>query len=258
MDKRIGAQYFTVREFTKTTSDFEATCKKIAEMGYSTVQISGTPLDAKEMRSVLDTYGLQVVTTHKGFADFQENLAGVIEYNRTLGCDLCGMGCIPEWARDSREAVDRYIAEVNRVAAVLKSEGMRFGHHNHSYEYMMHEGGCSFDRMVAETDPDAVSFILDTYWVQFSGRSPEKEIRALGKRAEVVHLKDYRIEVGDWNTPKMGEVGSGQLDWDDILAACEEAGVRWAVVEQDVNHLNGDPFASLAVSREFLNGKGYR
>ena len=168
------------------------------------------------------------------------------------------MGCIPEWARGSREDVDRYIAEVNRIAAILKSEGLRFGHHNHSYEYMMHEGGCSFDRMVKETDPDAVSFILDTYWVQFSGRNPEREIRALGKRAEVVHLKDYRIEVGDWKTPKMGEVGSGQLYWDGILAACEDAGVSWAVVEQDTNHLNDDPFASLAVSRAYLNEKGYR
>ncbi|MBQ8747635.1 MAG: sugar phosphate isomerase/epimerase [Clostridia bacterium] len=257
MDKRIGVQMFTVREHTKTVADFAETCKKIAQMGYTTVQVSGTPLEAKDMRPILDEYGLKVVTTHKGFADFQENLSGVIEYNRILGSELCGMGCIPEWARADRAAVDRYIAEVNRVAAILKSEGMRFGHHNHSYEYMMHEGGCSFDRMVAETDPDAVSFILDTYWVQFSGRSPEKEIRALGKRAEVVHLKDYRIEGDDWKTPKMGEVGLGQLDWDGILAACEDAGTKWAVVEQDTNHMGGDPFASLAASREFLNGKGY-
>lgn len=257
MDKRIGAQLFTVRDHTKTIADFEATCKKLSEIGYTLVQVSGTPLDAKEMRAVLDAYGLQVATTHKAFSDFKSDIRGVIEYNRTLGCDLCGMGCVPEGARENADAVSRYIDEVNAVAKILKSEGMRFGHHNHSYEYMRHEGGCSFDRMVAETDPEAVSFILDTYWVQFSGRSPEKEIRALGKRAEAVHLKDYRIEVDDWKTPKMGEVGSGQLDWDGILAACEDAGTRWALVEQDVNHLNGDPFASLAVSREFLTKKGY-
>ena len=44
MDKRIGAQYFTLREFIQTVEDFEETCRKVSEMGYKIVQISGTPL----------------------------------------------------------------------------------------------------------------------------------------------------------------------------------------------------------------------
>jgi len=65
MDKRIGAQFYTLRDHTKTIEDFDATCKRISEMGYKIVQISGTPLAAKEIREVLDKYGLQAFTTHR-------------------------------------------------------------------------------------------------------------------------------------------------------------------------------------------------
>jgi len=74
MDKRIGAQYYTIREHLKTMEDFELSCQKVAAIGYKIVQISGTPLPAKEMREVLDKYGLSVVTTHRKFDDFKANL----------------------------------------------------------------------------------------------------------------------------------------------------------------------------------------
>ena len=67
MDRRIGAQLYTVREHMQTIEGFDETCKKIKEIGYQLVQISGTPLKANEMRCVLEQYGLQVVTSHRGF-----------------------------------------------------------------------------------------------------------------------------------------------------------------------------------------------
>ena len=53
----------------------------------------------------------------------------------------------------------------------------------------------------------------------------------------------------------MCEVGKGNLDWDDILAACEEAGVEYALVEQDT--CETDPFDCLKTSYEFLKQKGF-
>ncbi|MBP3567540.1 MAG: hypothetical protein J6K04_00095, partial [Lachnospiraceae bacterium] len=88
MDKRIGAQYFTLREFIQTVEDFEETCRKVSEMGYKIVQISGTPLKAADMKPILDKYGLEVMLTHRSWKDFRENLEDVIEYNKTLGNEL--------------------------------------------------------------------------------------------------------------------------------------------------------------------------
>ena len=38
----IGAQLYTVRDYAKTTEDFAETLKKIADIGYRIVQVSGT------------------------------------------------------------------------------------------------------------------------------------------------------------------------------------------------------------------------
>lgn len=39
---RIGAQFYTVRDFCKTTEALAETLKKVADIGYEYVQISGT------------------------------------------------------------------------------------------------------------------------------------------------------------------------------------------------------------------------
>ena len=54
--------------------------------------------------------------------------------------------------------------------------------------------------------------------------------------------------------PMMAEIGEGNLDWSDVLAACREAGTEVLVVEQDI--CRGDPFESLALSRRNLTALG--
>lgn len=82
---------------------------------------------------------------------------------------------------------------------------------------------------------------------------PVSFLKKLGHRAMAVHFKDLKVNVD--NTTEMAEVGEGNLDWDGIIAACEEAGTKWALVEQDV--CRNDPFASMKMSYEYLCGKGF-
>ena len=258
MDKQIGAQFYTIREHTRTLEDFEVSCQKIAKIGYKNVQISGTPLAAKDMRPVLDHYGLRCVTSHKGYSDFTDRLDDVIEYNRTLGCDLCGLGSMPLDHCKSDEGVTAFLKSMESLCQRLKQEGLYFGYHNHAFEFVRLPGGIPFDRLVNETDPEVFHFIVDTYWIQVGGRTPQDVIKALGRRAMAVHLKDYTVLVDGWDQKaKMTHIGDGSLDWTAILAACEQAGSRWAIVEQDDNHFNNDPFESLALSYQYLTAKGF-
>ncbi len=253
MDQRIGAQYYTLREYTRTVEDFEETCRKVSAIGYQIVQISGTPLQAAQMRPILDRYGLEVVTTHRSFDDFQKDLGEIMDYNRTLGCKLCGVGSMPGWARESGENLSRFIREANGVAERLRKEGFYFGYHNHALEFARMDGRLIMERLMQETDPDAFRFIADTYWIQAGGADPVTFLRKLGNRAMAVHFKDMKANVD--NTAEMAEVGEGNLDWDGIVAACREIGTEWALVEQDV--CRRDPFTSMKMSYEYLTGKGF-
>jgi len=254
MDRRIGAQYFTIRDFIQTIEDFDESCRKIKEIGYKIVQISGTPLGAAQMREVLDKYGLKVVTTHRDFSVFMDNLDEIIDYNKTLGCELCGVGIIPPKYRNGREGIDEFIRDINTVSKELKKAGMLFGYHNHSLEFVKIDGKFIMDRLIEETDPETVNFIVDTYWLQAGGVNPADFIRKLGKRAMAIHFKDLSINPEGY-TQEIAEVGEGNLDWDAIIQACDDAGARWAMVEQDT--CKRDPFECMKVSYDYLVKKGF-
>ena len=255
MDRRIGAQYFTLRDFTKTIEDFDATCKKVAEMGYQVVQISGTPLKAADMRPILDKYGLKTIVTHRGFQDFVDNIDEIIEYNKTLGAEYCGVGSMPGEYIKSANSVTDFIQKMNKAAEAISEAGMTFAYHNHAFEFGKIDGKYIMDRLIEESDPEKVAFIVDTYWVQFAGVDAAKFVKRLGKRAAVMHFKDLMIDLDAPFAASMAEVGYGNLDWDSIIEACDEAGAKWAMVEQDI--CKRDPFESMKMSYEFLKTKGF-
>lgn len=206
------------------------------------------------MKEVLDKYGLKVVTTHRNFGDFLENLGEIMDYNRTLGCELCGVGSMPVEYRNPAD-IGRFIQETNRVARELKKEGLLFGYHNHAFEFAKFDGKRMMDRLIEETDPEAVNFIVDTYWLQVGGVNPPDFIRNLGKRAMAVHFKDLIINPEKKFTQEMAEIGEGNLDWDAVISACDDAGAKWALVEQDI--CNRDPFESMKMSYDYLTKKGF-
>ena len=257
MDKRIGAQFYTIRDHIQTIEDFEKSCKRISEIGYKMVQISGTPLKAKPMREILDKYNLEVVTTHRSYDDFVNKTEDIIEYNKTLGCKLCGMGIMKMELAHSNAGIDKFLKSAEVFCSELKKEEMYFGYHNHSLEFLKNDGKLVFDRLVEETDSDIFRFIVDTYWLQVGGKNPADVITALGKRAMAVHFKDYRVHRENMCESRICEVGQGNLDWDGIIEACDNAGVRFALVEQDTDWVNNDPFEAMKMSYNFLSEKGF-
>ena len=113
---------------------------------------------------------------------------------------------------------------------------------------------------------------LDVCWVNVGGENPADYIRKYSGRSPVVHLKDFYgektedmyeligIEDKKPKKPKGFEfrpVGSGVQDFPAILAAAEDAGATWVVVEQDKESMGLTPMESIAKSREYLKTLGY-
>ena len=258
MNKKIGAQFYTICSRIKTLKDFDDACKKVKDMGFEIIQISGVNLEAKDMKPIIDKYGLKVVLTHLGYDKFVNDIDGVIEYNKTLGSDFCGLGMMPTQLAESNDGVSEFIEKINKACETLKKEDLYFGYHNHAYEFAENDGKRVFDRLLNETDKEVFNFIVDTYWLQVGGMNPIKVINELGKRAMAVHFKDYIVKMPEWKVPRYCEVGAGNLDWDGILEACDKAGVEHYLIELDSLWIDDDPFLSLKKSREFLVKKGLR
>ena len=250
MDKRIGAQLYTLRDFTKTQEDFEKSMKKVSDIGYKMVQISAVgPIAPEKMREICDKYGLEVGCTHKGYEDYVNKTDEMIDFHKKLGCDIAGLGAMPDEFR-SIDRIPEFVEKMNVVAERMAKAGITFAYHNHHFEFeKMENGQLIMDYMIENGKFD---FILDVYWLAFAGVNPVKYIKKMGEKAVVIHFKD--LAVVDKNIV-MAEIGEGNLDWDDIIEASEEAGSRYAMVEQDI--CRRDPFQSLKMSYDYLVKKGF-
>jgi len=247
----IAAQLYTVREFTKTPADITATLKKVARLGYEAVQLSALgPMDPQELRRVCDGEGLKICATHIGYEAMRDTPQAVIDLHHTYGCPYAGIGGLPSSYR-SAEGFLRFAREASEVARRLAEGGIKFVYHNHSFELERFGDRTGLAILYEESDPRYFLSEIDTYWIQHGGGSPAAWVRRLKGRAPCLHLKDMTNKGGQ---QLMAEVGEGNLDWPDILAAARDAGTEWYIVEQDT--CQRDPFESLAISLRNLRAMG--
>ena len=128
---KIGAQLYTVRDYAQTVPDLAVTLRKIAEMGYRTVQCSQVgPIDPYLIKEMLDENNLQCVMTHVAPDRLLNDLPTVIAEHRILGCTNIGLGAMPERYRGSLEGCLAMVRNFSPVARNIRDAGMQFHYHN--------------------------------------------------------------------------------------------------------------------------------
>ena len=247
---KIGAQLFTLRDFAKTAEERNDTLKKVADIGYKYVQVSGFgDYDPAEIKASCDQYGLSIELTHYNFDKILNETQATIEAHKIMGCNRIGIGSMPKDYRETGlEGVRQFLKDIEKPATMMRENGMQFEYHNHGFEFEKYEDKSLFDVLVYEGKPELLKFILDTYWVQYGGKNPEKKIRELKGRIDVCHFKDMKMREQE---QRFAAIGDGNLDWDAIIKACEETGIEFAMIEQDKTY-DESPFDELKRSYDFL------
>lgn len=254
-EPRLAAQLYTVREFTKTPADFARALEKVRKIGYRAVQLSGHgPIEAGELKRILDAAGLVCCATHVGAAQFTEGFDQLVADHRLWGCQYPGIGGFFKKEPTAADFAD-FARKFDGIGARLREHGLTFVYHNHHHEFARYDGKLGMDIIMENSDGRNVTMELDTHWVQRGGADPAAWIARCAARGPlpVMHLKDFAVNPAD-KSPLFAEVGAGNLNWPAILGACKRAEVRWYCVEQDV--CPGDPFESLEISYKNLRKWG--
>ncbi len=253
MPTQLAAQLYTVRQFTQNPADFAVTLKKVREIGYEAVQLSGHgPIDTRELKTILDDLGLTVCATHTGFERMRDALPDVLEEHRILGCPNLAIGGLPaSYRNEGGEGFRRFAQEASAVARQAAAAGFTWSYHNHSFELEKFNGKTALSILYTESDPGVFLAEIDTYWIQHGGADPAQWVEDLSGRQKLLHLKDMVMRGRE---QLMAEIGEGNLNWPRILATAATAGVEWYIVEQDT--CQRDPFESLAISYRNLKAMG--
>jgi sugar phosphate isomerase/epimerase len=243
----ISIQLYSVREQAK--HDFVGVLKQIAAMGYVGVEPAGLQgLTAKELRQVLDDLGMQVSSIH-GALPTPENVSEIVDSAGALGYTLHIAGYGPD--QFATEAGTQKAAEAfQRAAELLKPHGLRFGFHNHWWEFdKKFNGKTPYERVLALA-PDAFSE-LDTYWCAVGGDDPVRVIRQYGQRMPVLHIKDGPLD----RNADMTAVGDGKMDWKGVIGAADENTLQWLIVELD--RCATDMLEAVRKSAKYLADAGF-
>lgn len=246
---QIGAQFFTLRDFCKDTDSFAESLKKVADIGYKTVQISGTcQYEPEWLKGELEKNGLECVLTHIPADKLQNDPAKVAKDHDVFNCKYVGLG---SFGFNEEKNIDDFIRIYKPVTSTLKQAGKYFMYHNHDGEFKKFNGKIVLENLAEAFSPDEMGFTLDTFWVQAGGGDPAQWIEKLSSRVPCIHLKDYAYG------RKMAVIGEGNINFDRVFEKAESAGTKYMLVEQD--DCNGkNPFDCLKRSYEFLKSRGFK
>ena len=246
---KLGAQLYSVRTFLQTENDLRETFFKIKDMGYENVQLSGAPqMDAHFLKSVSEETGLPIVCTHSPYERIIGDTDALIREHDIFGCPVVGIGSMPKEYRGTKEGMDVFFSSMEDAVKKIREAGLDFAYHHHSFEFdkFTDYEGCSFDFIEEMED---WSIILDTYWMEYSGKSAAEYIKRLGgARLRNVHLKDMK---GD-DSRDICHCGAGVLDFGEIARVCGDIGVKNLLVEQDNAPKTDDAFGQMKLSIDYL------
>ena len=254
--KTIGLQLYTVRD--KIEQDLKSTLEKVAKIGYNSLEAAGyNPTDGtfygmapNAFVKLLGDLGMNLNSSHTVFEPDQADK--VIGDAVAAGVKYIIYPFLPEQFRTNLDGWKATADKFNKLGEIAKRNGIRFGYHNHAFEFDKMDGEIPFDLLISQTDPSLVTFEMDLYWVTKGGQNPIDYFKKYPGRFELWHVKDMVKTVDMFFAP----VGSGRIDFAGIFAEKETAGMQYAFVEQD-SFKNMDSIESIEMSYKYLSNSNF-
>lgn len=255
-NKNIGIQLYTLRE--ELPKDAKGVIGKVAQAGYKEVETFGYSSEGgffgmkpTEFADLLKQHELKAPSGHFGFDPYisgenEDLLKSYIDAAKAVDMKYIIVPYLGENLRQSAADYQRVAERLSKAAEQCKAAGLQLGYHNHDFEFKKFGDTTGYEILLKETDPDLVVFEADLYWVVRAGLDPVALFKDHPGRFKLWHVKDM-----DKANPKINtEIGSGSVNFKEIFANAEVAGVEHYIVEQE--NFSLDPFESIAQSHTYL------
>lgn len=226
--KNIGVQLYSVR--VEMNQDAKGTLAKLAAMGYNQIESARSQkglyygLSPAEMKKTCMDLNM---TLRSGHVHVDKDWLKTIDQAAEAGQEYLICSTMPT----SGQTVDNYqeVADTfNKAGEQCKSRGIKFGYHNHEYEFDTVDGQVLYDILLKNTAPGLVHMELDLGWVVAAGKKPDDYFNRFPGRFPLWHLKDMNL-----TEKKSTEFGKGQLDIPAILKSHKKSGLKYFFIEQE-------------------------
>lgn len=269
----VGIQLYSIR--TDMKADPAGTLKKLADMGYRYVEHANyvnrkfygyTPGDFKKL---LQDLGMEMRSGHtvmekqhwdESKKDFSDSWKYTVEDAAVVGQEYVISPWLDNSMRKTEDDLKRYMDVFNACGRLCQRWNMKFGYHNHDFEFTEKMGkGTLYEAILEYTDPELVIQQLDTGNMHGTGTEAFNIIKKYPGRFLSLHIKD---EVAAAGKGSMGHgfestlLGKGVVPVKDILAFCSANGTRHIIIEQE-SYQQLQPLETCRINLQSLKDWGY-
>ncbi len=263
-DKFGGLTLYTVRNEMGTNP--EETLKAVADAGYKYIEAAEytdgkfynmSPVDFKKHVNEL---GMKTLSAHMGSVTL-ENADEQIADAKAAGFKYFVIPVPPmghfKYDRKTRsmgiEGKIEVVTEIlNTLGKKCNEAGIELLYHNHDFEFKKDSSGViPIEYFMENTDPALVNFQVDLYWVVKAGADPVAYMEKYPGRFKIWHIKDMDDQ------GRFAPVGTGTIDFANILKAKDVSGMQYYIVEQDQTFDDMKPLEAIKISHEGLKKFGF-
>ena len=272
--KLVGVQLYSVRDDMKR--DPQSTLEALAQMGYKYVEHANYidrkfyGWEAKEFKKRLDDLGLKMPSGHtvmgkkhwdEGKNEFTDLWKYTVEDAAVLGQELVISPSIDMAIRKDKNLLLKYMDIFNKSGELCQKSGMRFGYHNHDFEFSEKlDGELLYDIMLNNTDPTLVAQQLDIGNMINGGGIPAQVMKKFPGRFVSMHVKDeVPSSAGHekFESTVLGK-GSGQIDVQALVKLGDkEGGTKHFIIEQE-SYQGLKPLDCMKQNIAIMRGWGYK
>lgn len=212
-----------------------------------------------DWKGLLTEAGLGCVSVHEDLGSIQRDPDAVIAEAHKFETDKVVITGMYRFDYSDKEAVKKLAQDLNTSGEVLKKGGIQLSYHNHNCEFRKVElHKTAYDMILEETNPEYVSFELDSYWPTEAGISAISLMKQLGERMKLYHINDRGSRIdGPSMTPILQsdsmELGYGNMNLEELIQQALRVNVDAVILESHKNWVEKSPVKSLQLSAEYLN-----
>lgn len=243
--KNTGIQLYTFRK--EMLADARGTLQRIASLGIKQIESARSEkghyygLTPKEMKQVCTDLGM---TLRSGHVHLDDKWPQTLNEAGESGQEYVICSTMPT----NGQTTDNYkkVADAfNKAGEDCRKLNLKFGYHNHEYEFESDKGEILYDVLLKNTDPSLVHMELDLGWVIVAGKNPLDYFSNFNGRFPLWHLKDMNM-----TKKESTEFGKGGLDIVQVLKHGKQAGMKYFFVEQE--EYASTPFESMKANMDYL------
>jgi sugar phosphate isomerase/epimerase len=239
----IALQLWTIRD--AMAADADAALGRVRAAGFTAVELAPLPpgLTPADLAESLARHRLFVVSIH-GDLPTAANIGSWVELTRACRCSNVIWHGWPRDPRfDSRAGLRELIAACNHAGAIAREHELRFGMHNHWWEFEASAGDAPIRLIHEALDPE-IFWQLDIYWARTAGADPARVLSELGPRIGSIHWKDGPAV----HDEPMTALGEGIIDLPRIVRTLTTP-ADWII---ELDHCATDPLDAAQRSLTYL------